>query len=190
MNGRPYLELGTEQPRYKHDACVTAGHPFASKGIIMLGRIFPRQFDNTFRGHWLAIWILVPVVLLELIIGANSIINTRSVAMGADGIPLDSFSAEAATTAISLFALLGFSRLLLALLGVMALIRYRAMIPFIYLLLIVLQLGSKALLLLHPAIRSMGHNSAAGSTVILVLIGMLLTGFVLSLLGKPKSEDR
>ena len=156
----------------------------------MLRRIFPMQFDNIFRGHWLATWILVPVVLMELVIGANSMINTRSVAMGADGIPLDSFDAEAATTVISLFALLGLSRLLFGLLGVMALIRYRAMIPFVYLLLLVLQLGSKALLLLHPAIRSLGHNSAAGSTVILALIGMLLTGFVLSLLGKPNSEDR
>jgi len=68
--------------------------------------------------------------------------------------------------------------------GVMALIRYRAMIPFIYLLLLALQLGSKALLLLHPAIRSIGHNTAAGSAVILGLIAMLLTGFVLSLLGE------
>lgn len=156
----------------------------------MLGRVFPRQFDNTYRGHWLAIWILVPVLLLELTIGANSIINTRSVAMGADGIPLDRFGAEAATTVISLFALLGLCRLLFALLGVIVLILYRAMIPFIYLLLLVLQLGSKALLLLHPAIRSIGHNSTAGSTVILVLIGMLLTGFVLSLLGRPDSEGR
>jgi len=156
----------------------------------MLHRIFPRQFDNTYRGHWLAIWILVPVVLLELVIGTNSIINTRSVAMGADGIPLDRFGDEAATTVISLFVLLGFSRLLLALLSVMALIRYRAMIPFIYLLLLLLQLGSKALLVLHPAIRSIGHNSAAGSAVILALIVMLLTGFVLSLLGRPNPEGR
>lgn len=156
----------------------------------MLRRIFPTQFDNTYRGHWLAIWILVPVVLLELVIGANSIVNTRSVAMDADGIPLDRFSPEAATAVISLFALLGLSRLLFALLGVMALIRYHAMIPFIYLLLLVLQLGSKALLLLHPAIRSIGHNSAAGSAVILALIAMLLTGFVLSLLGKADPEGR
>ena len=79
----------------------------ASAVFHMLRRIFPRQFDNTYRGHWLAVWILVTVVLLELVIGANSIVNTRSVAMGADGIPLDRFGAEAATTVISLFALLG-----------------------------------------------------------------------------------
>jgi hypothetical protein len=153
------------------------------EGPVVLRRIFPKQFDNAYRGNQLAIWILVPVVLLEFTIGANSIINTRSVAMGADGIPLDRFDAEAATTVISLFALLGLCRVLFALQGLMVLIRYRAMIPFTYLLLLTLQLGSKVLLLLHPAIHSIGHNSATGSAVILALIAMLLTGFVLSLLG-------
>jgi hypothetical protein len=151
----------------------------------MLQRIFPRQFDNAFRGHWLAIWILVPVVLLELIIGINSIINTRSVAMGADGIPLDRFDAQAATTAISLFALLGLNRVLFALQSVVVLIRYRTMIPFTYLLLLMLQLGTKALLVLHPAVHSIGHNTATGTAVILALIAMLLAGVVLSLLGRP-----
>ena len=154
----------------------------------MLRRIFPRQFDNAYRGHRLAIWILVPVVLLEFVIGANSIINTRSVAMRADGIPLDRFDPEAATTAISLFALLGLCRVLFALQGAMVLIRYRAMIPFMYLLLLTLQLGSKALLVLHPAIRSVGHNTLVGSAVILALIAMLLAGFVLSLLG-PRANS-
>jgi hypothetical protein len=155
----------------------------------MLRRIFPNQFDNGYRGHWLAIWILVPVVLLEFIIGVNSIINTRSVAMGADGIPLDRFDAEAATTVISLFALLGLNRVLFALLGMMVLIRYRAMIPFTYLLLLILQVGTKALLMLHPAVRSIGHNTATGTAVILTLIAMLLAGFVLSLLGRPTPVD-
>jgi hypothetical protein len=155
----------------------------------MLQRIFPARFDNGYRGHWLAIWILVPVVILELVIGANSIINTRSVAMGADGIPLDRFDAQAATTVISLFALLGLNRVLFALLGAIALIRYRAMIPFIYLLLLMLQLGTKALLILHPDVRSIGHNSATGTVVILALIAMLVAGFVLSLLGRPAPVD-
>ena len=50
----------------------------------MLGRLFPKQMDNTYRGHWLGMWLFVPIVLLELVIGTNSIINTRSVATGAD----------------------------------------------------------------------------------------------------------
>lgn len=52
----------------------------------MFSRIFPKQIDNAFQGHWLAVWLLVPVVLVKLAMDVNSIINTRLVATSADGI--------------------------------------------------------------------------------------------------------
>jgi hypothetical protein len=150
----------------------------------MLNRIFPRQIDNNFRGHWLAIWLLVPIVVVRLLIGVNSILNTRSVAISADGIPLDSFSAAGADAVVSLFAHLGLYLLLLALLGVMVLIRYRAMIPFMYLLLLVQQLGGWAILAVHPIVSSGAASAKAGSAVVFALLAMALVGFVLSLLNK------
>jgi hypothetical protein len=150
----------------------------------MLNRIFPRQFDNRYSGNRLAIWLFVPVVLIELLIGANSTFNARSVATGADGIPLDSFGAGGAQAVVAIFALLGLCRLLFALQGIVVLIRYRAMIPFMYLLLLILQLGSKALLLINPIARSGVPSAQIGSAVILALLAMLLIGFVLSLLNQ------
>jgi hypothetical protein len=46
----------------------------------MLNRIFPKAFDNVFRGHWLGLWLFVPVVLLKLIIGVNSVRDPREIA--------------------------------------------------------------------------------------------------------------
>jgi hypothetical protein len=148
----------------------------------MLSRIFPKQIDNIFRGHRLAIWLFLPIVLVELVIGANSMVNTRSVATSADGIPLDAFTSGGAAAVVSLFALLGLCRLLFALQGVLVLIRYRALIPFMYLLLLILQLGSRALLLVNPIARSDASSAQIGSGVILALLAMLVVGFVLSLL--------
>ena len=108
----------------------------------MLARIFPNQFDNTYRGHWLGLWLLAPVLLARLAIGLNSTLNTRTVAESADGIPLDTFGAAAANTVVSLFALSGFSFILLSLLGILVILRYRAMIPLMYLLLLIQQLGN------------------------------------------------
>jgi hypothetical protein len=156
----------------------------------MLNRIFPKQFDNTYRGHRFAIWLFAPVVLMELSMGANSIINTRTVAMLADGIPLDRYSAGGADAVIALFALLGLCRVLLALQGVVVLIRYRAMIPFMYLVLLILGLGSKALLLVNPVAKSGVPSAQLGSAFILALLAMLLIGFVLSLQNKPVSPAR
>jgi len=155
----------------------------------MLSRIFPKQFDNAYRGHRFGLWLFVLVVLMELSMGANSLFNTRTVVMLADGIPLDHYDAGGADAVIALFAIAGLFRVLLALQGVVVLIRYRAMIPFMYLLLLILHLGSKALLLAHPVARSGVSSAHLGSAFILALLAMLLIGLVLSLLNKPSRHE-
>jgi len=156
----------------------------------MLNSIFPKQFDNAYRGHRLAIWLFIPVVLMELGVGANSIINTRTVAMSADGIPLDRYGAGGAEAVIALFAIAGLFRVVVALQGVVVLVRYRTMIPLMYLELLILQLGSKALLLVNPIAKSGVSTAQLGSAFILALLAMLLIGFFLSLLTKPTSLAR
>jgi hypothetical protein len=111
------------------------------------------------------------------------------VATGPDGIPLDSFGAGGAQAVLALFALLGLCRLLFALQGIVVLIKYRAMIPFMYLLLLILQLGSKALLLVRPIASSGASSAQIGSAVIFALLAMLLIGFVLSLLNQNDAPD-
>jgi len=146
----------------------------------MIDRLFPKQFDNVFRGLRPGLWLFAPVVLVELAMGVNSIINTSFVATSADGIPLDRFGAV-----VALFALAGLFRLLFALLGVLALVRYGAMVPLMYLLLLILHLGSKALLVAHPIIRSGVASAQAGSALIVAILAMLVAGLVLSLVRRP-----
>src|SRR5689334_15375391 len=111
----------------------------------MLQRLFPKQFDNRFPGHVVAIGLFGVVILMELAMGANSLTNTRTVASLADAIPLDRYTNGGAEAVVALFALAG---------GLLVLIRYRAMIPFMFLVLLVLHLGSKAVLLVHPIAKS------------------------------------
>jgi hypothetical protein len=146
----------------------------------MFSRIFPAQIDNNYLGHRLAVWLLVPIVLLRAVIGFNSIFFTRTVATSADGLPLDSFTAAGAQTVLALFALLGLFSLLLALLGFVVLVRYRAMIPFLYLFLLIQELGNKAILLANPITSSAPSRTQAGSVVVLAILAMTLIGFVLS----------
>jgi hypothetical protein len=154
----------------------------------MLDRLFPKQFDNDFRGYRLGMWIFIPIILLKSVIGVNSIIMTRSVAMSADGIPLGSYSAAAAEAVIALFALLGLWQLILALFGYVALIRYRSMIPFLYLVLLLQMLGNRALNLLHPIAEAAGSGPAPGSYLSLGVLAATVFGFVLSVLDGGKSS--
>ena len=154
----------------------------------MLARIFPRQADNaSYRGHWLAIWVLAPIVLLRFLMGFNSVFYTRLIATSADGIPLDSYDAAAAQVVIALFALLGLYLLLFALLGLVVLIRYRAMIPLMYLLLLLQQLGSRALAFAHPI---GGATSPAASAIVIGILALTVIGLVLSLQSKAAAPAR
>lgn len=156
----------------------------------MFNRIFPRQFDNNYRGHWLAIWLFAPVVLARLAMAANSIINTRYVASAADGIPVDSYTAGGAAAVVALFAIGGLSQLLFGLQGLMALIRYRAMIPFMYLLFLITQVGGRVLALMHPVARSGVPTAQLGLAFVIAFTAMTIVGFVLSLLNKPDLPAR
>ena len=156
----------------------------------MSNRIFPKQFDSHYRGHLLSIWIFGGAVLMELAMGVNSLVNPRTVATMADGIPLDQYAAGGADAVIAVFAIAGLFRVTLAILGLVALIRYRTMIPLMFIVLLFPQLGSKALLALHPVTRSGVATAHVGSAFVFALIGMLCVGFALSLIDRRTPVER
>lgn len=153
----------------------------------MLNRIFPKQFDNIFRGHRLGLWLFVPIVLLKVLIGVRSIISAREVAQSADGIPLDTYNAAGADAVVGIFALLGLFQLLLGLLGIVALFRYRAMIPFVYLVLLFQMVANRALSVLYPITESSTSGTPPGFYVSLGILAATVLGFGLSLLNRPRS---
>ena len=144
----------------------------------MLDRIFPRQFDNKYSGHKLALWLFGLLVLVKLGISLSSIFDTYDMVQSADGIPLSTFTAGGAEAVVSVTTLLGLSHLLLALLCVMTLVRYRSMIPLMYVVLLVEFLAKKWILLAKPIVRT---GASPATYVNLALIVLLLAGVVLSL---------
>ena len=155
----------------------------------MLSRIFPKQIDNRYRGHWLGAWLIVPVVLMRLAQGVASMVNPRFIAAGADAIPLDRYASDAADAVVSLFSLLGLSISLLLLWGVVVLIRYRAMIPLLYLIVLLQIVGTKVLVTLHPIARAGTGDSQTASLIMWSILGATIIGFLLSLKQKTPKES-
>ena len=116
----------------------------------MLSRLFPTQFDNNYRGHWLALWLFVPILLFRVAQSVAVMSDARYVLTHADAIPLDTYSAAGAATVVSFAWLLALLGLVLPLQGVVVLIRYRTMIPFMYLCLLLMDLGKRLVLLVNP----------------------------------------
>ena len=144
----------------------------------MLHQLFPRHIDNTYRGHRLALWLLAVLVLMKLGIGLGTILNGHSAAISADGIPLDTFTPAGEQAFVALFAAWGLSQLMLNLIGVLVLARYRAMVPFMYGLLLLEHLGRKLIFFVLPIPRS---GTPPGFFINLVLVAVMVVGLVLSL---------
>jgi hypothetical protein len=146
----------------------------------LLDRLFPRQVDNRFDGHRAALWLLGLLVALKLIVSLNSIFNTALVAQGADGIPLDSFGPAAARQVLVLFALLALGQLMLALIALAALIRWRALVPFLYLVSLAEQLGRRLLVQAQPGARP--ETTAIAFYMTWGILALLALGLALSLI--------
>ena len=152
----------------------------------MLSRIFPKKIDNDYRGHWLGIAIFALIIVARLSQGANILFNAYDVAIRADGLPLDTYGQAAASTIVALIMRLGLLLLVLHLQGLVALIRYRAMIPLIYALLLIVQISSQALAITSPIARTSAQTMVvlgmpAGIFGNYVVLALLLLGFLLSL---------
>ena len=144
--------------------------------------VLPRPVDNTYRGYALGLWLFVPVLVVKTGIALATIFNGRVAAQSADGVPLASFGARGAEAVVALFAIWGLSQLVFSVFGVLALVRYRAMIPLMYVLLLLEHLARKWLLLVKPIATTGTHP---GNYVNWVLLGLMVVGLVLSLWRRP-----
>jgi hypothetical protein len=143
----------------------------------MFGKFLPESIDNNYRGHRAAPWILWVIVAIRTIQSVNTMFNGYSIAKG-DGIPMDTFSADAVETIVSILALSAFYRLILTLMCVLVLVRYRKAIPFMFAVLGVHYLGAELIQWLRPPA---GIETAVGPVISAVMLGLIAAGMVLSL---------
>lgn len=144
----------------------------------MLDRLLPRSADNVYRGHRLALWLLGALVLMKGSIALGTIFNGRGAAAGADGIPLDTFTATGQQAFLSLFAAWGVSQVTLNLVGVLVLVRYRALVSLMFALLLAEHLCRKLVFMILPIPRT---GAPPGFWINLVLVAAMLVGLALSL---------
>ena len=154
----------------------------------MFKRIFPEQFDNRYNGSKIALWIFGLITFMHTAISLSGIFRPDGGAQSADGIPLDTFSPAAAQAVIGVGGLLDLAILLLCALFIVALIRYRSMIPLMYILLVMDWLARKGVLWLKPIPRTPGTST--GYYVSLGIFAVTVIGTILSLTGKNYSQSQ
>jgi hypothetical protein len=152
----------------------------------MFANPFPAQLDNAYRGRRLALWLLGLVAGVKLLMGGNCMLQPRFVAMTADHIPLDRYDPGAARAVIAFFAVWGLGQVLLALLALLAIWRYRTMAPIVFLLLLAEQVARKLLFQLHP-ISVTPYDGGLNVAVLINwgFLALLALGLVLSVWVRP-----
>ena len=118
------------------------------------------------------------VVSVKILQSLLVIFNGHSVLTSADGIPLDTYTPAGAQTVVAVWALLGLSRLIISLLCVLVLARYRSAIPFMFAVLVFHYLAGQLIVQFVPIVRT---GTPPGPVVNLILFALMLVGLALSL---------
>ena len=147
----------------------------------MLRRLFPAVIDNRFRGLPIALWLFAPLALMKLALGSAHMFRADGGAQSVSRMPLDTYPDGAAQNIIGLMARMGWEQFLLGALFLLVLLRYRALVPLMYALMVVHYAGAK----LVAAMKPLALAGASGVGHMHLIIGALaVVGLVLALIGR------
>lgn len=144
----------------------------------MLDALLPRRLDNDYRGSRAALWLFALVVALKGTQSLAILFRGYPTAMGADGIPLDTFAPVAAQTVVAVFAQGSLWRLFFCLVGGLVLARYRRAVPLMFALFALNYLAAQLVFGLVPLPRV---GEPVGPLVNRILFALMVVGLGLSL---------
>ena len=147
----------------------------------MINRIFPGRVDNRFRGNPLALWLFVPLALMKLALGSVHILRADGGAQSVSTMPLDTYPAGAAQNIVALMARMGTEQVLLGLIFLIVLLRYRALIPLMYLIAVTHFALSEVVATMKP----LALAGVSGAATMHLIVGVAsIVGLLLSLWGR------
>jgi hypothetical protein len=134
-------------------------------------RVFPKQLDNSFRGNRIAVIVFALITVFTL---ARSCIHIFAPDGGASSIAGINTSVEGGSNVISMFALWGLAQLLMGLVYVVVFFRYKSLIPFMYILIIIEYSGRVLIGMVKPLIVSHTPPGAIGDYILIPLAIVML----------------
>lgn len=151
----------------------------------ILSRLLPARIDNTYEGSRIAWGILGLLIALRTMQSVMIIFNGPSTVQSADGVPLETYPVAAAQTILALFALSSVNRLVISLICVVVLWRYRSAVPLMFVLLLVTYTAGQLVGFFIPIVRV---GRPPGVVVNLSLLALTILGLILSL-WKRRTKD-
>lgn len=134
-------------------------------------RVFPKQLDNSFRGNRIAVIVFALITVFTL---ARSCVHIFAPDGGASSIAGINTSVEGGSNVISMFAFWGLAQLLMGLVYLAVFFRYKSLIPFMYILIIIEYSGRVLIGMVKPLIVSHTPPGAIGDYILIPLAIVML----------------
>src|SRR5688572_9388931 len=147
----------------------------------MLRRLLPPIVDNRFRGHPVALWLFIPLVFMTLALGKMHMLRAESGVQSVSRMPLDTYPDGAAQNIVALMARMGLEQFLIGALFLLVLLRYRALIPLMYAVMVLHFVGARVVATMKPL--SLAGASGVGNMHLLIA-ALAAIGLVASLAGR------
>ena len=145
--------------------------------------LLPSAIDNTYRGRPIGLWLLGFVLLVKAAQTVSVAIGGQDIVGGADGIPFETFSAEAVRTVVATWNGMGVSRMTICVLGALTLWRYRSAIPFVFALFAAHDVAREVV------IQPIRTGAPVGPYVNWVLIVLMVLGVVFAVSGSSRRRQ-
>lgn len=102
----------------------------------MRNKILPPVIDDNYKGNKIALWFFYLITVVTVVRSCIHIFKDDGGAQSIATIPLDSYTDAGAATVILIFAYWGLSQLMFGLLQSVVALKYKSLIPLMYLFLI------------------------------------------------------
>lgn len=139
----------------------------------MLNKILPSTIDNNYRGNKIALWFFYLITVVTVVRSCIHIFKYDGGAQSIATIPLDTFTEAGADAVIMIFAYWGLSQLMFGLMQVIVAIRYKSLIAFMYLMLII-EYAGRFVISLFKTIETTGQAPGGVGNKILPIICLLM----------------
>jgi len=148
----------------------------------VLSKILPKEIHNEFPGYKFSLYGFLIIIIFTV---ARSVAHILLPDGGAGSIATIDLTVEGADTIIGMFAQWGLSQLLMAVVYIVVLFRYKSLIPFMYMIFISEYIGRIIVGLFKP-IETLGTAPGAIGNIPLILLGVIL--FIFAIL-EPRRSD-
>ena len=143
----------------------------------IIERIFPKELNNDYKGYKFVLYVFFALTALTLWRSQHHLFSADGGAQTIATIPLDTFTTSGAAAVIGVFGLWGLSQLIIGMIYLIVSLRYRAMIPLMYLLMFVEYFVRTVYFPLAKPIPTAGTAPGATGNLPLMIIAFVMLGF-------------